>query len=168
MPRPKTKEDLLVAGETQFSKMWETIESLSNDNINKTFSFEDRDRNVRDVLVHLYEWDLLLLDWISSNLKGKQKHLLPDGYNWKTYPALNILFWEKHQSTNFLEAKTLLLNSHSKVMDQIDKFTNEELFTKKYYNWTGTTSLGSYCVSTTSSHYDWAFKKVKKHFQSCK
>lgn len=39
-------------------------------------------------------------------------------------------------------------------------FSNRELFTNKYFKWTGTTSLGSYCVSAISSHYDWPVKKI--------
>jgi len=45
----------------------------------------------------------------------------------------------------------------------IKSFSNEELYTKKYFNWTGTTSLGQYFQSSLSSHYDWAFKKIKEH-----
>ena len=51
-------------------------------------------------------------------------------------------------------------------MELIEVFSDEELFTKRFFSWTGTTTLGSYCVSATSSHYDWAIKKlkqVKKH-----
>ena len=39
---------------------------------------------------------------------------------------------------------------------------DDELFEKKRYKWTGSTSLGAYLVSATSSHYDWAFKLIKK------
>ena len=31
------------------------------------------------------------------------------------------------------------------------------------YQWTGTTDLGAYFVSTCSSHYEWAIKKIKAH-----
>ncbi|MDU2984364.1 MAG: ClbS/DfsB family four-helix bundle protein, partial [Actinomyces sp.] len=50
---------------------------------------------------------------------------------------------------------------HTAVVALIGKFTNEELFTKAHFSWTGTTSLGSYCVSATSSHYEWAIKKLR-------
>ncbi|MEL6140134.1 MAG: ClbS/DfsB family four-helix bundle protein, partial [Bacteroidota bacterium] len=30
------------------------------------------------------------------------------------------------------------------------------------YAWTGTTSLGAYLISSTSSHYDWAYKLIKR------
>jgi len=46
-------------------------------------------------------------------------------------------------------------------MALIEKHNDDELFTKKKYEWTGTTSLGSYFISATSSHYDWGLKTVK-------
>ncbi len=79
---------------------------------------------------------------------------------------MNVEFWEKHQNTTLDEATELLLKSHSDVTNLIKTFSNEELFTNKYFDWTGTTSLGAYCVSATSSHYDWAIKKLKKHIKS--
>jgi hypothetical protein len=113
----------------------------------------------------LYEWHQLLLNWINDNRRGEQKPFLPEPYNWKTYPAMNVEFWKKHQHTALVDAKTVLKESHSQVMNVIESFSNEELFTNKYFSWTGTTSLGGYCVSATSSHYDWAMKKLKMHIK---
>ena len=47
------------------------------------------------------------------------------------------------------------------MVSLIEKHTDDELFTKKKYEWTGTTSLGAYLISATSSHYDWGLKTVK-------
>jgi hypothetical protein len=47
------------------------------------------------------------------------------------------------------------------MIELIGKHTDEELFTKKRYGWTGSTSLGAYLVSATSSHYDWALKTLR-------
>ncbi|KEQ37045.1 hypothetical protein SK137_1046 [Streptococcus mitis] len=49
----------------------------------------------------------------------------------------------------------------------IEVFSNDELFTKGVYKWTGGTSLGSYFISSTSSHYGWALKKLKAHQKNC-
>ena len=76
---------------------------------------------------------------------------------------MNFEFWNKHQATPYQEAITFLQTSHAEVMQLIGTFTNEQLFTNKYFSWMGTTSLGNYCVSATSSHYDWIIKKIKKH-----
>lgn len=163
MARPTTKEELKKAGEDNFKKLFALIGSLTKEQQEKLFSFEDRDKNIRDVLVHLYEWHQLLLNWATSNQSGNKINFLPEPYNWKTYPQMNIGFWEKHQTTALEKAVTLLENSHAETMKLVDSFSNEELFTSKYFTWTGTTSLGSYCVSATASHYDWAIKKIKKH-----
>ena len=163
MARPTTKEQLKQTSDENFNKLFTLISSMTRDEQDKTFAFEDRDKNIRDVLVHLYEWHQLLLNWIKNNKSGTKTGFLPEPYNWKTYPQMNIGFWEKHQKTPLEEAVALLEKSHSDTMALIDLFSNEELFTNKYFSWTGTTSLGSYCVSATSSHYDWAIKKIKRH-----
>ena len=122
----------------------------------------ERDKNVRDVLVHLYEWHCLLLNWIQTNTNGKPAPFLPAPYNWKTYPQMNVAFWEKHQNTSYTDAEAMLKKTHKGVMAIIETFSNEDLFSKGAFDWTGTTTLGSYCVSATSSHYDWAIKDIKK------
>lgn len=163
MARPTTKEELIQASEENFSKLFSLINTLTREEQEQPFSFEDRDKNIRDVLVHLYEWHQLLLKWIAANQTGETVNFLPAPYNWKTYPLMNIEFWKKHQETTLDGSIKLLNDSHSEVMKLIKSFSDTELFTKKYFSWTGSTSLGSYCVSATSSHYDWAIKKIKKH-----
>lgn len=168
MGRPTTKNDLIETANEQFDKLMQLIDNLPDDMRNGTFLFEDRDRNIRDVLIHLYEWHQLLLGWVRANQNGDPKPFLPAPYNWKTYPAMNVEFWEKHQSTPYEDAKSMLKESHGQVLQIIESYTNDELFAKKHFSWTGTTNLGSYCVSSTSSHYDWAMKKIKKQVKACK
>ncbi len=166
MGRPTTKADLLELANGNFTKLWNLIDSMSNEEQMGTFIFDDRDRNLRDVLVHLYEWHQLLLKWVANNMDGNLKPFLPAPYNWKSYPTMNVEIWKSHQSTPYEDSKKMVKESHSKVIALIDSFTNEELFSKKIFSWTGTNALGSYCVSTTSSHYDWAIKKIKNHIKT--
>ncbi|MFA7082126.1 MAG: ClbS/DfsB family four-helix bundle protein [Bacteroidales bacterium] len=163
MARAKTKEELETGAKVGFEKLFILIDSMSKEEQEMCFSFEDRDKNVKDVLVHLYEWHQLLLNWVDSNKKGLRAGFLPEPYNWRTYPQMNIGFWEKHQGTSLEDSIWMVKDSHLKVMLVIGSFSDEELFVSKFFDWTGTTSLGSYCVSATSSHYDWAIKKIKKH-----
>jgi len=166
MPRPTTKTELIAAAQGQFEKLFKLIGGMSMQEQITVFAFEDRDKNLRDVLVHLYEWHQLLLSWIKANQNGENVPFLPTPYNWKTYPDMNVEFWKKHQNTPYDKAQKMLINSHEQVVKLIETFTDEQLFTKKHYPWTGTTSLGSYCVSATSSHYDWAMKKIKQHIKT--
>lgn len=176
MARATTKADLVTSANGQFEKMWKLIDTMSDEQQNATFGKEmatagkeahwSRDKNLRDILVHLYEWHLLLLNWIKVNSSGEHKPFLPEPYNWKTYPTMNVEFWKKHQSTPLTEAKAKLKESHKDVMALIETFSNEELFAKGVFDWTGTSTLGAYCVSATASHYDWAIKKIKVHIKT--
>ena len=172
MARPKTKAELLTASEQQFEKMWQLIDAMPDEEQAATFAFGaemgkeahwGRDKNIRDVLIHLYEWHQLLLRWVNANLNGDQQPFLPAPYNWKTYGEMNVGFWERHQETTLADAKAMLHDSHDKVMALIAEFSDEALFTKQYFSWTGTTTLASYCISATVAHYEWAIKKLKAH-----
>ncbi|MDL2238178.1 ClbS/DfsB family four-helix bundle protein [Christensenellaceae bacterium OttesenSCG-928-K19] len=176
MPRPTTKQALLTAANEQFEKMWTLIDSLPEDPTAVVFDFSGldkkeahwgRDKNLRDVLTHLYEWHQLLLSWVNANQSGEAKSFLPEPYNWKTYGQMNVGFWEKHQPTSYADAEAMLKTSHNDVLELIGQFSDEELFEKKHFPWTGNSSLGSYCVSATSSHYDWAIKKIKQYKKMC-
>jgi len=132
---------------------------------NKTEAHWSRDRNVRDVLVHLYEWQMLMLQFVDNNKSDSVivRPFLPDGYTWKNYGDMNLMIWDRHQQTSLQDALQLLEGTHHQLLELAHHYSNEELFTKKYYRWTGTTNLGSYFVSTLSSHYDWALNKLKAH-----
>lgn len=173
MARPKTRKDLISQANDNFLKLIQHIESMSEIELNTEFDFSSepskkeahwsRDRNLRDVLVHLYEWHLLLLNWVNLNISGEKVSFLPEPYNWKTYGQMNIEFFKKHQKTDLSLAKLLVKESHEATVKLTMTFSNEELFTKQYFDWTGTTTLGSYCISAMPSHYDWALKKLKAH-----
>ena len=175
MSRPTSKEELINVAWSNYQKMNEMIASMSEKERTTPFDFGEqkkeahwkRDKNVRDILVHLYEWHQMLLDWVPANLNGEEKTFLPKPYNWKTYGKLNEFFWSKHQNTTLDEAKEMLEQSHGKTLELLERFSDEQLFTKSYYKWTGTTSLGAYFISNTSSHYDWAIKKMKAHRKNC-
>ncbi len=173
MPRPKSKAELLTAAADNYAKLNQMIDGMSDKELDTPFDFSDdekkkeahwaRDKNLRDVLVHLYEWQRLMERFVAENTAGANIPFLPAPYNWKTYGEMNVQIWEKHQDMPLDDAKKLLDGSHRKMLELIGGFTDDELFQKKYYPWVGTSNLGSYFISVTSSHYDWAMKKLKAH-----
>ena len=177
MARPQTKENLMIAAKENFEKLNTLISKMSDKELTTPFDFSKdekkkeahwkRDKNLRDVLIHLYEWHQLILNWVESNQKGEEKPFIPQPYNWRTYGDMNVEFWKKHQNTSLEDATKALQKSHKEVLKLAENFTNEELFSKKVYKWVGGSTLGSYFVSATSSHYDWAMKKLKAHQKNC-
>ena len=88
MARAATKPGLLSDADKQFEKMWGLVDSMTEEEQTAAFLFEDRDRNLRDIFIHLYEWHQLLLRWVSANQGDEPKPFLPEPYNWKTYPQI--------------------------------------------------------------------------------
>lgn len=80
---------------------------------------------------------------------------------------MNVEFWKKHQNTSLEAAKSMLQKSHTEILRLAETFSNDELFSKGIYKWVGGSTLGSYFVSETSSHYNWAIKKLKAHRKNC-
>lgn len=179
MPRATSKSELIKIANEQFDKLWKMIDGMSESEQTANFSYDaealtqkdgtahwNRDKNLRDVLVHLYEWHQLLLEWEKANSSGMNQPFLPPPYTWKTYGKMNAGFWERHQNTQLVQAKEMLKESHKAVLVVIEKYSDQELFTKAMFNWTGTSSLGQYCISATASHYDWAMKKMKEQIKA--
>lgn len=81
MGRPTSKIDLINAATANYEKMNTLISGLTENELSTPFDFSNdvkkkeahwkRDKNLRDILIHLYEWHQLLLNWVQSNREGK-------------------------------------------------------------------------------------------------
>jgi len=118
VPRPTTKNDLMTAAKENYEKLNLLISKMTSEELNTPFDFSKdkkkkeahwrRDKNLRDILIHLYEWHKLVLNWVRSNQKGEEKSFIPEPYNWRTYGDMNVEFWKKHQNTSLEEATKAL------------------------------------------------------------
>ena len=100
MPRARSKDDLLNFSEENYLILLKMIDGMSENQLNTEFDFSDdaskkeahwgRDKNVRDILIHLYEWHQLLIKFVEHNMKEESKiAFLPVEYSWKTYGEMN-------------------------------------------------------------------------------
>lgn len=161
------KNELINVTNIKFEEMLDLIYSISESKRIGNFDFGDRDKNIRDILTHLYEWHKLLLNFINYNLKGIRITFLPEAYNWENYQGLNFEFWKKHQNTSFEDAVRLLKESHDEVITFIENAREEVLFEKGYYDWT-VNSLVNYIIPCASEHYEWAIENIKKYVEFIK
>ena len=107
MPRPTSKSELINAAQETYGQLNELITSLTQTELLTPMKFSEtkkeahwkRDKNLRDVLTHLYEWHQLLTNWVTSNLEGETRSLLPQPYNWRNYgKSIRIQPWKKQKS----------------------------------------------------------------------
>ena len=162
MARPTTKAMLLSQNRQRFDQLTDFIDNLSDEAQLEDFPDGTMNRNIRDVLAHLHHWHLLFLGWYEVGMQGEKPDMPARGYTWKNIPELNRWIFEHYQKESLIKTRESLYQSYRSVQRVIESHTEEELFEKKRYAWTGSTSLGAYLISATGSHYDWALKLIRK------
>ena len=160
MARPKTKTELLTQSQTNFDQLLKLVQSLSEaectePGVNEAWS-------VKDVLAHLYAWHKMFFIWYDEGMSGGKAEMPAPGYKWSQTPALNEAIYQQYKNKDFAQVLADLETSHARMMQIIAGHSNEELFTKQRYKWTASTSVGSYAISASSSHYQWALDLIKK------
>jgi len=89
MARATDKATLLIQSEENYKKLMKLIETIPPEKQKENFKFEDRDKNIRDVLVHLHEWHLMMMNWYEVGISGEKPDIPAKGYTWQTIPDLN-------------------------------------------------------------------------------
>lgn len=161
MGKPKNKEEIIL----QSVQYWEKLEIYYRNERMQKFVFPDHllNRNLRDLLAHIYHWQLLFLDWYEKGMLNLKPDMPAEGYSWRQTKDLNIFINKKYAGEPIDNIFKLLYNSHRQILEIVHNHSDDQLMTKKKYDWTGSTSLGAYIISATSSHYKWAIKLLKKH-----
>ncbi|MCU0480889.1 MAG: ClbS/DfsB family four-helix bundle protein [Anaerolineae bacterium] len=164
MPRPTSKTQLLDQSRQNFDLLQTEIAKITPEN--RVISGIVGEWSVKDVLGHLYEWQQMVLRWYQAGKRGETPKTPHANYNWGEIPALNQHIYEMYRDIPLDEIQQKFNDSHEETMKLIEGMTDEELFTPKVYAWTKTTTLGSYWTSATCSHYDWAYKEIKRGFKA--
>ena len=162
MAKPKTKKELIEASRDKFKRLNDLVDSFSEEEQRADFPEGTMNRNIRDVLAHLHHWHLMLLNWYNVGMQGEKPDMPAKGYTWKNTPDLNRKIRNDYQKVEIKDVREMLNKSFSELQNIIQKHSNEELFEKKRFKWTGSTSLGVYIIANTSSHYHWAYNLIKK------
>lgn len=80
MPRPTTKSELLAAASASFKKLTTLWDGFTPEQAHAPFpaalltdgteAHWQRDKCLRDVVIHLHEWQNLVTVWVSANQAG--------------------------------------------------------------------------------------------------
>ena len=173
MSQPTNKMELIASITDGYAKLNEQIGKMNETETTATFTTDPKrcgvrwqcDRCLRDLLIHIHEWQVLMRVFVQNIREGHSRDYLPDEYR-KNYHEMDKMLVEKHQSTSLEEAKNLLLKTHEEMLHLAETFSEEELFTKGFFKNTYTTNMATYFVSVTTSPYSQAVKMLKAHQKS--
>ncbi|MBN2117151.1 MAG: ClbS/DfsB family four-helix bundle protein [Anaerolineales bacterium] len=166
MPRPATKKQLLEAVEVEHKALEGLLAGLSPAQMTQPGVVGEW--SVKDVLAHLFEWQRMVLKWHTAGLQGKVIPIPAEGLNWAQIPLLNQRIYKTYRDMPLADVQKNFKASHKKMLKTIQGLSEEELFTRGYYAWTKNNTLGTYFVSSTSSHYNWARMNIKKGLKAGK
>ncbi|WP_144558984.1 ClbS/DfsB family four-helix bundle protein [Shouchella miscanthi] len=153
------KERLLEECETKLDALLKRIDSIPARKRSLSIETDARDKNFRDVVMHVYEWQAMLERWYCEGMDGDTPSIPAPGYKWHNLALLNQQIWTNYQDVSLNHALKKLRLSHARVISLIERHTNEELITKKTFKWTKTTNLYTYFAANTFQHYEWALKQ---------
>lgn len=176
MKYPEDKQSLIAMAQEGYDALMSLLEATSLQVLESNFlprqtkakcaTFEQGE-NMRDVLMHIYEWQRLQSAFVANIRKGAPKDFIPEPYR-KNYKEMDEVNRLRHQSVAVKEAIALLKDSHAEMMQLMESFSEEELLGKKVFKVTYTTTMGAYFLSVTSSPYGQALKRLKSHIKSLK
>lgn len=160
MARPTNKVELLAAARQEFDRLWSAVALIPPEAREQPGACESW--SVKDLLAHLDAWHRMTLEWESAGSSGATPEVPGHGYSWAQTPALNQMLFERAANDSWRSVEQRLRHSHADLLTAIEAYSDDDLFTKKRYPWTGSTSVGAYFVSASSSHYAWATKLIRK------
>ena len=157
--KAKTKLELLESISTTRNLLEKKFSKLSPAQMIWAGSMEDW--SVKDILAHLVDWEQRFISWYQAGLEGKIPETPSPGMTWRDLPKLNQQGFEQHKDKSLAEVHQMFKSSYQEIYALIEGMTEEEIFTKKFYGWTGESSLLSWIVANTSSHYNWARRNIR-------
>ncbi len=85
MSRAQNKQQLLDFGKKEFDRLEALVGSLTPNQRDKEFVFDNR--TTKDIVAHLFAWQLLELTWYREGMKGKKPEIPAPGYTFKDAPS---------------------------------------------------------------------------------
>lgn len=161
MARPTDKRSLHTAAIHEFARLMDAVAAVPG--LDREYPGACDHWSVKDLLSHLDAWHGMFLIWEEAGARGEKAEMPAPGFGWSDTPALNAEIYDRTKDDGWGEVESRLRESHAAMLRVIDRYDDDDLFAKKRFAWTGTTSVGSYAVSATSSHYAWASKLIRQY-----
>ncbi len=160
MGRPTTRDELLHRIDSDYDALLHLVDAV--DPADRERPGAGAESSVKDLLAHLDAWHELFLTWERIGRAGDKPEMPAAGFTWKQTPELNEQIRQRTQDDDWDDVRARLDASHARVRDVVASYADDDLFAKRRFAWTGSTSVGSYAVSATTSHYDWATKEIRR------
>lgn len=154
-----TKEELMEAIRTARTGLEKKFSKLTASQMVWPGSMDDW--SVKDILAHLVDWEQRLIEWYQAGLRGEIPETPAPGMTWRDLPKVNQLGYKRHRGRPLEDVLEDFNKSHNDVLKLIEGMSEEEIFIKGSYPWTGNSSLLTWIAANTYKHYNWARRQIR-------
>lgn len=160
-----SKEDLIRSIEDEHALFLDRLSEVAIDQISDAPAWGDG-WTVKDLLVHLTEWEQMFIRWYTSGCAGDVVHAPAKGYTWRETPRLNADIQKRHASKSLRIVRKAFDASYAETLELARSIPESDLLTKGVYKWTGKSTLAAYVAANSSSHYRTATKILRRWLRS--
>ena len=157
--RAKTKAELLESISTTRAQLTSKFSRLTPNQLVWPGSMDDW--SVKDILAHLVDWEQRFIGWYRAGQRGEMPETPAPGFSWRELPKLNQEGYERHKDDTLEDVLEDFQKSHQEIVELVEGMSETEIFTVKYYPWTGESPLLIWIAANTSSHYNWARTNIR-------
>lgn len=164
MSRFDTKDELLTDARTARAKLEALLERIPPDA--KATEVVIDDLTTKDLIAHRTEWGRMMLGWYAAATDGGIPAVPAEGYTWRQLPELNAEIRSRFADDDLGDVEAAFASVHDELDRTIAACSEEELFTKRYYSFTGSSDLATYFTSATGGHYRSAYKHINRWWRA--
>ena len=117
---------------------------------------------VKDLVAHLAEWQAMFLAWHAAGVKGLAPRMPAPGFKWSETPRLNRDIQAKHREASAARARAAFEDGHRRILETVDRLSQEELLVAGHFAWTGACPLTTYLGANSASHYRFGTRVLKR------
>ena len=121
---------------------------------------------VKDFLAHRTEWGRMMIRWLHEAREGKTPAVPTERFRWNQLKELNAEIHDRFELMSLDQVEREFNSVHDRLFQLVQTTTEDELFTKQYYTFTGSSDLVTYLNSATASHYRSARRHIQKWWRA--
>lgn len=159
----KSKDELLSATATEYTKLARLIEPLAPD---IALAKDTEDTSIKDVVAHRAHWISLFIGWHTDGLAGRTVHFPAEGYKWNELKRYNAELRAKQTNLSWDESRACLADRHGKLMDFIKSHSDADLYAGPMKGAKNDWTTGRWAEAAGPSHYRSAAKYIRSRLRT--
>lgn len=162
MPTPETQIALQTAAMRSFRSLEGVVDAIPPSERDAPFRVRDgRDRDLQDVLDHVFAWHELLLGWIAAIERRETPAYPAEGFSWSELDELNLSLRDRSRTRGGAErAFARLQGSHAVALAKVGALDADVLFEATRFPWLGV-PFAEPVHECLGGHYDWAVGAIE-------